>query len=79
MADAQAALRDTEAKINSTEEPADTDAAEALIRKHEIAKAELETNSRRLAAIEVRCRPRPPFRARRLGMLTPPASTKHIM
>ena len=56
MADAQAALRDTEAKINSTEEPADTDSAEALIRKHEIAKAELETNSRRLAAIEV-CAP----------------------
>jgi hypothetical protein len=48
-----AALRDVESKASSTEEPADTDAAEALLRQHETVKAELETSGRRLAAVEV--------------------------
>ena len=53
VADVQTALRDTESKLNSTEEPSDYEAAEALLRKHDVVKAEIETNGRRLAAVEV--------------------------
>ena len=56
VADAQTAIRETEAKVLASDAPADVDAAEAMLRDLESVSAELAANGRRVEAVEVRRR-----------------------